>query len=169
MKFDFLFRNFIISLTKLTINQLKLNLLRLVYHKKIIDVILFANAQMKFRYDNKHKLLMFIIDDIIYLRLYKKYFLFSKLSKKVFNQYVELFFVKRRINRLIYELNLFFILWVYFIISIIQLKSIDVFFDSYQRFKFNYFEFINIDQQNKNENSCYEVKKNRRSTITYSR
>ena len=89
---------------------------------------------------------MFKIDDIIYLRLHKRYFLFSKFDKKLFNQYVESFLVKRRINRLIYELILFFTSRVYSIISITQLKSIDVFYDSYQRFKLDYFEFINIDQ-----------------------
>ena len=46
----------------------------------------FVNVQMKFRYDNKHKLLiMFKIDDIIYLRLHKNYFLFNKFDKKKFN------------------------------------------------------------------------------------
>ena len=57
--------------------------------------MLFVNAQIKFRYDNKHKLLMFKIDDIIFLQLYKNYNLFDKLSKKLFNQYVKSFFVKR--------------------------------------------------------------------------
>ena len=80
--------------------------------------MLFVNAQMKFRYNNKHKLLMLKIDDITYLRLYKNYSLFSKFDKKLFNQYVESFFVKRRINRLIYELNLFFTSRVHLIVLI---------------------------------------------------
>ena len=97
----------------------------------------FVNAQIKFRYDNKHKLLMLKIDDIIYLRLYKNYFLFSKFDKKLFNQYVESFFVKRRVNRLVYELNLLFISRVYSIILITQLKSINILIDSYLRSKLN--------------------------------
>ena len=122
---------------------------------------------MKFRYDNKHKSLMFKVDDMIYLRFHKSYSLSSKFIKKLNNQYVESFFVKRRINRLIYELNLFFISRVYLVISITQLKSIDVFVDSYQRFKFDYSKFVDIDQQNENENSRYEMKKivNRRLRI----
>ena len=106
-------------------------MLRLIYRKKAINVILFINAQIKFRYDNKYKSLMLKVDDIIKLRLHKKYFLFNKSNKKLFNQYVELFFVKRRINRLTYELNLSFISRVYFIISITQLKSTDIFNDLY--------------------------------------
>ena len=56
--------------------------------------MLFVNAQMKFRYDNKHELLILKINNIIYLRLYKNYNLSSKLNKKLFNQYVESFLVK---------------------------------------------------------------------------
>ena len=100
--------------------------------------MLFVNAQIKFRYNNKHKSLMFKIDEMIYLRLHKNYNLFSKFNKKNFNQYVESFFVKRRINRLVYELNLFFTSRVYLIVSITQLKSIDTVINSYQRFKFDY-------------------------------
>ena len=105
----------------------------------------FVNVQMKLCYDNKHKFFMLKIDDMIYLRLHKNYSLSSKSSKKLFNQYVESFLIKQRINRLIYELNLFFMSRVHSIISIIQLKLIDVFFDFYQRFKFNYLELVDID------------------------
>ena len=84
------------------------------------DVIMFfVNAQIKFRYDNKHKSLMLKVDDMIYLRFYKNYSLFNKFIKKLNNQYVEFFLVKQRINRLIYELDLFFTLYTYSIISII--------------------------------------------------
>ena len=62
---------------------------------------------------------MLKIDNMIYLRLHKNYFLFNKFDKKIFNQYVELSFVKRRVSRLTYELNLFLILRVHFVISII--------------------------------------------------
>ena len=102
---------------------------------------------MKFCYDNKYKSLIFKINNIIYLQFHKNYSLFNKFIKKLNNQYVELFFVKRRINQLIYELNLFFISRVHFVISIVQLKSINVFVDSYQRFKFDYSKFVDIDQQ----------------------
>ena len=97
---------------------------------------------------------------MIYLRLHKSYFLFSKFDKKLFNQYVESFLVKQRINRLVYELNLFFTSRVYLIILITQLKSIDISIDSYSRFKSNYSKFVDIDSQNDNEkNSRYEIKK----------
>ena len=107
LKFDFLFRDFIISLTKSTINLSKLNFLRFIYREKTFDVMSFVNAQMKFRYDNRHKSLMLKVDDMIYLRFHKNYSLLNKFIKKLNNQYVESFLVKRRINRLIYELNCF--------------------------------------------------------------
>ena len=72
LKFDFFSRDLITSLTNNIINQLiNLNLLRLIYRKKTIDVMLFINAQMKFCYSNKHKSLMLKINDMIYLRLHK--------------------------------------------------------------------------------------------------
>ena len=95
---------------------------------------------------------------MIYLRLHKSYFLFSKFDKKIFNQYVESFFVKRRVNRLVYELNLSFTSRVHLIILITQLKSIDISIDSYLRSKSNYSKFVDIDQQN-NEDSRYEIER----------
>ena len=61
---------------------------------------------------------MFKVDNMIYLRLHKNYNLLSKSNKKLFNQYVESFLVKRRINSLAYELNLFLTSRVHSIISI---------------------------------------------------
>ena len=161
LKFDFFFRDLITLLTNNIIDQLStVNFSRLVYQKKTIHVILFVNTQIKFRYDNKHKLLMLKIDNMIYLRLHKNYNLLNKWNKIFFNQHVESFFVKQRINRLTYELNLFSTLRVYLIISITQLKLIDIFVDFYQRFKCDYSKFININQSNNNEkNSRYEMKK----------
>ena len=88
---------------------------------------------------------MLKVDDIIDLRLHKSYFLISKFDKNLFNQYVKSFLVKQRVNRLAYELNLFFTLRIYSIILITQLKSIDVFVNSYQRSKFDYLKFVNIN------------------------
>ena len=86
LKFEFFSRDLITSLTNNIINwSTNLNLLRLIYRKKAIDVMSFVNAQIKFRYDNKHKSLMLKIDDMIYLRLHKNYNLFSKFDKKFFN------------------------------------------------------------------------------------
>ena len=48
---------------------------------------------------------MFKINDTIYLRLHKNYFLFSKFDKKFSNQYVKFFLVKRKVNRFVRELN----------------------------------------------------------------
>ena len=121
--------------------------------------MLFVNAQMKFCYDNKHKSLILKFDDMIYLRFHKNYLLFNKFIKKLNNQYTKSFFVKQRVNRLIYELNLFFTSRIHSIILIIQLKSINTSINSYQRSKFDYSRFVNIESQNNEKNSRYEVEK----------
>ena len=86
LKVNFFSFDFIILLANNIVDQLsKLNLLRLIYRKKSIYVMLFINAQIKFRYDDKHKSFMLKINNMIYLRLYKNYFLFNKFDKKFFN------------------------------------------------------------------------------------
>ena len=63
----------------------KLNVVRIVYRREITNVVNFVNVQIKIRYDNKHKSLMFKIDDYVYFRLHYEYQLFNKSSKKFFN------------------------------------------------------------------------------------
>ena len=83
------------------------------------------------------------------MRLYQKYNLFNKLNKKFFNQYVDLFLIKKKVDQLIYELNLFFTFKVYSIIFVTQLKSTDIFKDFYQRSKSDYSSSINTKNQKK--------------------
>ena len=79
---------------------------RLEYQREVIDATTFANAKVKMYYDAKHQLILFNFDDRVYLRLHQDYNLSDRSNRKMFNQRCELFIVKRRVDKLAYELNL---------------------------------------------------------------
>ena len=65
LKFDFFSRN-LISLfdnNKSKNEIIDLNLIKIIYRKKVVDVIFYVNVQIKLRYDNKHKLLKLNVDN----------------------------------------------------------------------------------------------------------
>ena len=93
------------------------------HQRKAIDVISYVMIKIKIMYDARHILLLFKSNDKVFLRLHKKHTLFNKLNIKLFNQRVDSFFIKRRIERLIYELNFSFHWQIHFIIFVIQLES----------------------------------------------
>ena len=76
------------------------------YQAKANNAIAFVNAKMKMYYDFKHKSLLLNSENKIYFRLNKNYKFFNH-YKKLFQQRCELFFIKRKIERLTYELKLF--------------------------------------------------------------
>ena len=75
----------------------------------------------------------------------------------MFNQKCESFIVKRRVDRLAYELKLFVHWRIYSIISVTQLKF---YFDEnfYHKFKSNYSNFVKIEK-NTNDWRFYVIKK----------
>ena len=79
---------------------------RLKYQQKIVDAIAFVNIKIKIYYDVKHQFIFFNFNDRVYLRLHQKYKFFDNHNRKMFNQRCEFFIVKRRVEKLIYELNL---------------------------------------------------------------
>ena len=79
---------------------------RLKYQQKIVDVTTFVNVKIKIYYDVKHQFILFRFDDRVYLRLHQNYKFSDSHNRKMFNQRCELFIIKRRAERLIYELNL---------------------------------------------------------------
>ena len=117
---------------------------RLKYHRETINIIIFINIKTKIYYDVWHVSLMFKTNDYVYLRLHHDYQLLDRFNKKISQQRCDFFFVKRRVDWLIYELNFSFVWRVYLVISITQLKL--VLFDEnlYQRARFNYFEIVEI-------------------------
>ena len=75
---------------------------------KIVDFIVFAQIKIKRHYDEKHKLMHMRKNDYALIRLHKKYDIsFIVVLKFKYNQqYVDSFRILKRVNRLIYRLNL---------------------------------------------------------------
>lgn len=111
----------------------ELDAARIVYRREAADAVSFANAQMKIRYDGKHKPLMLKAGDYAYLRLHHGYQLPSKPSKKFSNQYAGPFLVKKKIGDLAYELDLPATSRVHPVISVTMLEPADVSEDPYNR------------------------------------
>ena len=133
---------------------------KMTYRKKAANVMIYVNAQMKLKYDDKHKPLRLQISDYAYLRLHHEYQFFNKLFRKFFNQYSESFLIKRWVDLLIYELELSITFKIHSIIFVIQLKSTNITKNFYKRFKSDYFESIEIEKKNfVDVDSRYKVKK----------
>lgn len=110
---------------------------------------------MKIRYDIKHKSLLHRIENRVYLKFYKEYEVIEQ-HKKLKNQRCKWFLIKRRVNRLAYELNISLWWKIHSIISIVQLKSILFMQDSYNCVKSNHSESMYVENDTKTDKS-YEM------------
>ena len=136
------------------------------YKKQASNAISFVVATMKYRYDRTHKSLIIKSKEIIFLKLYHEYHLFEhnlsrQLKTKLLNQYAESFLVKRRIDKLAYELDLSVKFKIYLVISIIYLESTNASIDFYSRSISNYSNSIDreYDSNVSHDQVLYEVKK----------
>lgn len=125
-------------------NLSSLNKIRLKYHQKTIDAISFINIKIKIYFDKRHLLFLMKSNNKIFLRLHKEYTLSNKNNAKLFNQRCDFFVIKRRIDRLTYELELFFKWKIHSIIFIAQLKLATKTDDSYNRYRSHYSNFVQI-------------------------
>ena len=82
---------------------------RLKFKKKTANVTSFINVKVKIYYDSQYTSLTFKFKNRVYLKLNHEYYLFNKSNRKLSFQYYDFFFIKRRINRLAYELKLSFV------------------------------------------------------------
>ena len=64
---------------------------RLKYRRETINITIFVNIKTKIYYDVRHVLLMFKINDYVYLRLYHDYQLFNRFNKKINQQRYDFF------------------------------------------------------------------------------
>ena len=87
-------------------NNIDFEVKRFEYRKKTFNAIIFVLIIIKTKYDIKYKFIIFKARNIIYFRLHRDYFLSNKLSFKLFNQFIKFFLIKRRIDKLIYKLEL---------------------------------------------------------------
>ena len=129
--------------------------LRLRNRQKIADAISFANAHMKIRYDFRHKLLLFRAENKAYLRLHKNYAI-QEQHKKLNNQRCGSFLIKRRVDRLAYELNISHRWKIHSVISVAQLESVLFVQNSYNRSRSEHSESIYVEEDNEFEKS-YEI------------
>ena len=127
------------------------------YQAKASDAIAFVNAKMKVYYDFRHKLLLLNSENKIYFRFNKSYKL-SNHHKKLSQQRCEFFLVKRKVERLAYELNLFSNWRIHSIISITQLKSTSNIQDSYNKSKSNHSDAVEIEENTKYD-KFYEIER----------
>lgn len=92
-----------------------------------------------------HISLLLRLDDRAFLRLHRDYTLFDKHNKKLSNQRIDLFFVKRRVERLAYELDLSSRWRVHLVIFVTQLKLVSKEVDSYNRSRPNHLAKIEVE------------------------
>lgn len=83
-----------------------LNATRLRMRQKAADTVAFGNVKAKLIHDKRYKPLLIKEGDKAYLKLYKGYKFSDNQNKKLFNQRCGPFLVKRRVDRLAYELKL---------------------------------------------------------------
>lgn len=80
--------------------------MRFRYRQDVANVIFYASIIFKIEYDSKHISLLLKSKDKVFLRLYRNYIFLDKYNKKLNNQRIKFFLIKRRIDRLTYELDL---------------------------------------------------------------
>ena len=122
----------------------ELNETKFYYRQKIVDAISYVDITLKIRYNSMHVFFLLKSKNKTFLKLYHKYFLFEKHNRKLFNQKINSFLVKRRVKRFAYEFKLSSRWCVHSIISITQLKSKLKDVNSYNRLKLNYSEKIEM-------------------------
>ena len=99
-------------------------LFRNVRRSKIHEIITFANAKTKIRYDSKYKFIDMKIENKTYLKFHNEYIISGFTNKKLLSQRKNPFFILRKINSLTYEFDLFFNMFIHFVIFISQIKPV---------------------------------------------
>ena len=119
---------------------------RFQYQKKVDDVTSYVNVKIKIMYDSRHQFLLFNSNDKTFLRLHRDYNLFDNSRFKLSNQRCDSFIVKRRINRLAYELDISARWKIHSVVFVIQLESVsNKNIDSYNRSKSNYLDEMKVE------------------------
>jgi hypothetical protein len=111
--YEFKVKNIIFSLVenlKNSLTQFKImNLIkktRIRNRQETANAVSYVNIKVKIIHDRKHKSLFLNSENRTFLRLHKEYNLFDIINKKLSQQRCDSFTMKRRINRLTYELDL---------------------------------------------------------------
>ena len=105
INYDFKIRDTLFNFF-VTSTVVNLSIQRLKYRQKVVDATTFVNVKIKIYYNARHTSLLFKVENYAYFRLHHEYQLSSRLNKKIFQQRCDFFLMKKRIDRLTYELNL---------------------------------------------------------------
>ena len=111
-----------LSFLQFLTDDLSLKKRRLIIRHEIVDVIVFEQMNAKFHYDRKHQSLYMKSNDYVLIQFHKKYNIFSIISKKIDQQYVDSFLIIEKIDNLIYRLILSNNWRINFVFNVIQLK-----------------------------------------------
>ena len=118
---------------------------RLKYRVEAIDATAFANTKAKIYYDARYTSLLLNSDDKAYLRLNHDYQLSEKSNRKLSPQRCGSFLVKRRVERLTYELKISKNWKIHSVIFVAQLKSYSSIENLYSRLRSNHSNFVEIE------------------------
>ena len=129
---------------------------RLEHRQNATNAIFFANAHMKIKYDVRHKSLLLHFENKVYLRLHKEYEIVEQ-HKKLNNQKCESFLIKRRVDRLAYELDISLKWKIHSVVSVTQLELAIFHQNSYNRSKSNHSDSVYVENDTKTE-KFYEMK-----------
>ena len=98
------------------------NRLRQLKRENAENVMIFANALNKIRYDAIHEAINIKVGDNVYLRLHQDYIISKLINHKLSHQRIDPFEVFEKIRKLAFRLRLSSIMKIYSIISVTQLK-----------------------------------------------
>lgn len=132
--------------------------MRLKYKFEIAKTISYVNTQMKIRHDAKHVFLLLKFEKKTFLKFYKEYKNFTQKNRKLFNQKCESFLIKKKVEKLSYELNLFATWKIYSIVFVAQLEFAIFVKNSYNKSKFDHSDSIQIKKDIETEKS-YKIEK----------
>ena len=119
--------------------------------------VTFANYEVKIWYDKHHCLLALEIRDEVFIKLYKRYILSVIINWKFFNQWASPVKVLKKIELLIYKLDIFSNWKIHSVILIAQLKLASKSTDLYNRENHSVNSSVISEFNEKWQN--YEVKK----------
>ncbi len=121
-----------------------LNQTRLRNRQEAANVVFFVNVRVKIIHDKRHKSFFLNSEEKAFFCLHKEYNLSEIINRKLSQQKCDSFTMKRRVNRLTYELDIFKRWRIHSVIFVTQLELIAD--DSYKRLKSNHFDFVFVER-----------------------
>ena len=113
------------------------NAFRLQCWKNVEEIIVWTNMIVKFNYDRRHTSLNLKKNFLVYLRLHHEYIIFDIKSKKLSQQWIDLFKILQKMSTLAYRFELSSIMIIHFVVSIVMFESIFIDENSYHKFRSN--------------------------------